>query len=575
MSTIPASAIVNVIPNVLTAGGSALDLNGLILSTSTMVPVGSVRSFASQEAVAAFFGDTSTEAGLATKYFKGFDNSNAKPGAVLFAQYNSAAVTAWLQGADLGDMTLAELQALSGLLSVTIDGVVKSATINLSAATSFSQAAQLIQNALAIEGVQAADVTGSISGNTLTVSSVADGVVAVGQLVNGTGVSAGTYITAGVSGTGGTGTYTVNNSQSSLSQSLDLFSPGVEYSSVTGGFRIWSGTSGSGSTAGYGSGALATSLLLTQVTGAVLSQGAVAAVPGTFMNAVVLQTRNWASYMLAFDPDTSGNDNKLAFAAWTSGTNKRYAFICWDNDLAPAAAAPASSSLGRRIAAASYGGTALIGRDNTDYADLASVAAFICGSIASIDFEQIDGRTTLAFRSQEGLVASVSNLTAADNLLANGYNFYGAYATANDGFVFFYNGQISGSFLWLDSFVDQIWLNNGFQLDLMNLLTNAKSIPYNAAGNALIEAALNDRINAGLAFGAFRAGVTLSSSQRAAVNAAAGANVADTLQTRGWYLQVLPASPTSRIARESPPCTFWYTDGQSVQKIDLTSVAVL
>jgi hypothetical protein len=108
----------------------------------------------------------------------------------------------------------------------------------------------------------------------------------------------------------------------------------------------------------------------------------------------------------------------------------------------------------------------------------------------------------------------------------------------------------------------------------MLLLTQIKSIPYNTAGYTLIEAACADPINAGLNFGAFRAGVTLSSAQGAEVNAAAGVKISNTLTQRGWYLQVNDAPPDVRAARESPPCTFWYMDGQSVQKINLTSVNV-
>lgn len=67
----------------------------------------------------------------------------------------------------------------------------------------------------------AASFTGAISGSTLTVSSVASGALAIGQLVEGTGVSVGgTLIMALVSGTGGTGTYTVNHSQTVVSGSM-------------------------------------------------------------------------------------------------------------------------------------------------------------------------------------------------------------------------------------------------------------------------------------------------------------------------------------------------------------------
>jgi len=67
-----------------------------------------------------------------------------------------------------------------------------------------------------------ASVTGSISGNTLTVSAVASGTVAVGQaIIDQSGqIHTGTYITALGTGTGGTGTYTVNISQTVSSEVL-------------------------------------------------------------------------------------------------------------------------------------------------------------------------------------------------------------------------------------------------------------------------------------------------------------------------------------------------------------------
>jgi hypothetical protein len=74
-------------------------------------------------------------------------------------------------------------------------------------------------------------VTGSISGTTLTITSMLSGdSVALGQYIGGTGgggVSAGTYITAFVTGAGTTGTYTVNNSQTVTSTTLTLSGDGT------------------------------------------------------------------------------------------------------------------------------------------------------------------------------------------------------------------------------------------------------------------------------------------------------------------------------------------------------------
>ena len=65
-----------------------------------------------------------------------------------------------------------------------------------------------------------ATFTGSISGTTLTVTAVSAGTIQVGQVIAGTGVTAGTTITALGTGTGSTGTYTVSASQTVASTTI-------------------------------------------------------------------------------------------------------------------------------------------------------------------------------------------------------------------------------------------------------------------------------------------------------------------------------------------------------------------
>lgn len=65
-----------------------------------------------------------------------------------------------------------------------------------------------------------ANYTGSIGGNTLNVSAVASGTLSVGQAVFGTGVLDGTFIVSFISGSGGVGTYTINQMQITPSQAL-------------------------------------------------------------------------------------------------------------------------------------------------------------------------------------------------------------------------------------------------------------------------------------------------------------------------------------------------------------------
>jgi hypothetical protein len=85
--------------------------------------------------------------------------------------------------------------------------------------------AYAIQNPLPVNS--GAVITGSISGTTLTVSSVSAGTISKNQIVTGSGVVEGTYITAMGSGTGGTGTYQVNISQTVGSESMECAIGGV------------------------------------------------------------------------------------------------------------------------------------------------------------------------------------------------------------------------------------------------------------------------------------------------------------------------------------------------------------
>jgi hypothetical protein len=81
-----------------------------------------------------------------------------------------------------------------------------------------------ISQTVASEGMNSATVgcifTASISTTTMTVTAITSGSLALGQTIQGTGVTTGTIITALGSGTGGAGTYTLNKSQTVSSSTL-------------------------------------------------------------------------------------------------------------------------------------------------------------------------------------------------------------------------------------------------------------------------------------------------------------------------------------------------------------------
>lgn len=337
----------------------------------------------------------------------------------------------------------------------------------------------------------------------------------------------------------------------------------VQFDEQLQAFEIVSGNQGKAAEIGFAEGNLAEALNLTEAKGAVISQGSDGDSAETVMEGVVQSTLNFATFTTVFEPELA---NKMALAKWSNAQNNRFLYAAWGKEAA-ALQTGNTTCLGAQLKAAAYDGTAPI------YGGL-DKAAFLCGAIASIDFTETQGRITLAFKNQSGLSVDVDNATDADNLKENGYNYYGAWATANDRFTFLYPGQMPGKWKWIDAYVNQIRLNSQLQLALMTLLTSAKAVPYNAVGIALQRAACQDPINEALNFGSIQPGVPLSEQQRALINNESRVDAAAKIESIGYFLLIQNASAQTRGNRQSMPMKLWYTDGGSVHNINLGSINV-
>jgi len=513
--SIPASSLVTVNPGVLSAGGNPLNFNGVILTENVTLPTGAPTSFPSADSVAAYFGATSIEAKMAAVYFSGYINGTRLPLALMFARYPATALAAFINGGPAPTLATAKL-ATAGQFHIVMDSTPVTVTaIDLSSAASLAAVALDVQTAL-----RAALVTAS-------------------------------YAAAA--------------------------SVTVTYNSTIGCFVITSGTTGASSAITYasitGAGAndLATVLGLTAITGATLSQGANVDDPTTFMNALILSTQNWVSFGTTFLPSATDME---AFSSWTNAQDGRYLYVAWDNDATAAGSPGAFTGFGKWLYNNQPSGTAAV------WAGAGTVngpllAAFVMGVTASINFNQEKGRISYAFKGNANLTPEVTDLTTANNLIANGYSFYGDYATANQQFLFFNNGQLSGDYLWIDPYVDAIWLNNALQLALMTLFSNVNALPYNTQGYTMIETVVQGIIQQALFNGVIVPGVTLSAGQIAIANSQAGTDISSQLQNQGYFFQVVPVTdPTVRAARQSPVCNLWYTDGGSIQQITLASIDI-
>lgn len=81
--------------------------------------------------------------------------------------------------------------------------------------------AQIVSITIGSTNALAAVVTASVAGTVMTVTAVSSGTLAVGQFVFGANIAAGTYIVSLGSGSGGTGTYNVNVSQTAASATVN------------------------------------------------------------------------------------------------------------------------------------------------------------------------------------------------------------------------------------------------------------------------------------------------------------------------------------------------------------------
>lgn len=344
----------------------------------------------------------------------------------------------------------------------------------------------------------------------------------------------------------------------------------VAYSSLLDAFTITAGASGADIGVDYAAGDAAEALNLTREAGAVLSPGLDGMSIAANMETLLELTTNFVTFTTVTPPTEA---DALAFAQWSSGKGVAYLYIYWDTD--PRLLQPGNTAtIAAAILAANVGATCGV------YGTL-QYAAFIMGTAAGIDWNRRQGTITFAFKSQEGLPANVIKGMDAQTLEALKMNFMGDYATRNDQFIFLYPGRMFGSWSWIDTYLNAVWLNNALQVAIMAGFNQTPRVPYNEDGYTLIRAWCQDPINRALYNGVIDTGVALSTSQKAQLQREAGRDISGELDTDGYVLQIgfdeeaASTEAAVRQQRESPEASLWYTYGGSVHRLNLASTAVV
>jgi hypothetical protein len=495
MNKIPLSRDFRIKPGVVSAAGTALDMCGLLLSDSELLPTGQVLAFTGAASVLTYFGSDSDEYRAATVYFPGYSNSTVTPATLLVARCvtDAAGAAGWCRSGSFKGVSLDTLKLVNGTIILDVDGTpVTSAAIDLSTATSFSSAATLIQTAI---GAQVA----------------------------------------------------------------------VNWLPVQQCFVITSKILGAESAVGLATDTAADGLKLTADTGAATSAGAEQSDIPVLMNQIINTSQDWVLFTTTF---TADEPTHIAFGQWVSQTGYRFGYVMHDDS--QAAITPSSEDcIAFRVTVTENCGNVF--PVYGDYRHGMTALAYM----ASLDFNRLNGRVSYKYRDFTGVAPNVSDGNTADALKSNGYSFFGVYGSNRVVKNYTADGAISGKFLWLDSFVSQVWINANLLGGFAELFTQNDSYPFSAAGYAAIQTSVIDVAGRAKNFGAIRAGVTLSNAQIKVVNDAVGRDISSTLFSDGWFMYIPNQGDDSRTERHLDGAIFYYVDGQLIQSIAMSSTDIL
>jgi hypothetical protein len=227
----------------------------------------------------------------------------------------------------MSNLTVGGTFTLTSALPIASGGTgqtTASAAINALLPNQSSAGGQFLRSNGAVAGWDAINLnsvafsgTGAISGTTLTISAVTSGNLIVGSIIYGTGVTAGTTITALGTGTGGTGTYTVSVSQTVSSTTIS------SYGDVSGTLPVALGGTGVASLSGlaYGNGTGAfTAATAAQVVSTIGTTAVTNATNATTAANAIGYGQSYAAYTTPYNPLYSGSPQRNFGVTYTNST---------------------------------------------------------------------------------------------------------------------------------------------------------------------------------------------------------------------------------------------------------------
>lgn len=340
----------------------------------------------------------------------------------------------------------------------------------------------------------------------------------------------------------------------------------VEWLPLASRFIIRSATTGADSAVSVATaGALSTGLKLTADTAATTSPGSDPVAMAAMMNEIINSNQNWALFSSLVE---LSDEDKTELCAWASSSNSRFGYVVHDTSDTAIVANNAACFNQRVVVANGYENVFPV---YGSYLYAVPPLAYA----ASLDFARTGGRVSYKFRDFPGLAPNVTDLTNYNALKSNGYNFYGSYSLNKTMARYTSDGSISGKFVWLDSWVSQVWMNANLVGAFAALFQNNQSYAFNDGGYGSVSASVIDVAEQGKNFGAIRPGVVLDTAQLRIINNTVGKDISSTLFSQGWFLFIPVQTGAARLERDLKGVIFYYVDGGLIQSITMSSTAIL
>lgn len=245
-------------------------------------------------------------------------------------------------------------------------------------------------------------------------------------------------------------------------------------------------------------------------------------------------------------------------AAWSEGQNNKYLYCvpCTETTATDIVAAVGGFKVWAEIVSAS-------GNDE-----------FMAAAIAAATNYSVNNSTqNYMFQQFGGAVPTVTTTQKADFYDNLHINYYGMTQRAGRQLAFLQRGVLMDG---TDAgvYVNEIWLKDALQVDLLNLLVGSAKVPASIEGESMVCSAMQGTLNQALANGVIMPGKELTDAQKVAVDNITGVEGAwFAVQTDGYKLTVkieLDATTNEYKANY----LLVYSKGDSIRKIEGTDVLI-